>query len=179
MIVDQTGRCTPPHFFRTADAEQAKATGGMIALIPRTDYAQLLAVPGGEPVKDLHMTMAYLGKDVTGMDPTGLQAALDTIQGYFGPVESTVFGYGAFNPNDLEDGCSVYMVQGTDELKDLHEAVERSVRELFPPVPEAHPIWVPHVTAIYGLPVPLSYQGPIVFDTLRLAFAGQDFDFSL
>jgi hypothetical protein len=179
MIVDRHGTSTPKHFFRTADAEQAKATGGMIALIPRTDYAQLLAVPGGEPVEDLHMTMAYLGKDVTGMDPTGLQAALDTIQSYFGPVETTVFGYGAFNPSDAEDGCAVYMVQGTDELRDLHEAVERAVRELFPPIPEAYPVWIPHLTAKYGLPTALNYQGPVVFDRLRLAFAGQDFDFSL
>lgn len=39
-------------------------TGGMVALVPSNDSLVDLAVPGGDPVTELHLTLAYLGDDV-------------------------------------------------------------------------------------------------------------------
>lgn len=159
-----------------ADAEIAKRQGGMIAL--RLREPELLVVPDGEPVDDLHMTISFLGQDVTGMDPTPLLSLLDEIQGHYGPIETSVFGYAAFNPDDPANGCAVYLVQGTDDLEALQRAVRQATRELFPDS-GAHPVWIPHITAKYGLPCALNYQGPVVFDTITLDFAGQHFPFIL
>lgn len=160
----------------SADAEQAKETGGMIAL--RLREPEVLLVPGGEPIEELHMTVAYLGQDVTGMDPTPLLGLLDNIQGQFGPIITEVFGYAAFNPSDPENGCAVYMVQGTEELRDLHSRIDEAARQLFPDS-GAHPVWLPHVTAKYGLPCALNYQGPVTFDKISLDFAGEHHFFNL
>jgi hypothetical protein len=47
---------------RIGNAEQAKGTGGMIALFPRQDDAMNLAIPGGEPPEDMHVTLLYSGE---------------------------------------------------------------------------------------------------------------------
>lgn len=39
-------------------------TGGMVALVPSNDSLVNLVVPGGDPVTELHLTLAYLGEDV-------------------------------------------------------------------------------------------------------------------
>lgn len=39
-------------------------TGGMLALVPANP--NMLLVPGGDPASELHLTLAYLGDDVTG-----------------------------------------------------------------------------------------------------------------
>ena len=176
MIVDYHGTSTPHGFFRNADAEQAKETGGMIAL--RLREPELLVVPDGEPIDDLHMTMAFLGQDVTGVDPTPLLALCDQISGHYGPIDTEVFGYAAFNPSNPEDGCAVYMVQGTEDLRDMQREISRVTLELFPES-GAHPVFIPHVTAKYGLPCALNYQGPVTFDRLTLNFAGQESSFNL
>jgi len=46
---------------RLADVEQARATGGLIALYPRVVDAQTLAIPAGEPQQDLHLSLAVYG----------------------------------------------------------------------------------------------------------------------
>lgn len=53
-------------------------TGGMIALVPSNDSLVNLVVPGGDPVTELHLTLAYLGDDVTGWEP-GYADAIDSI----------------------------------------------------------------------------------------------------
>jgi hypothetical protein len=53
-------------------------TGGMIALVPSNDSLVNLVVPGGDPVTELHLTLAYLGDDVTDWDADTV-AALQNI----------------------------------------------------------------------------------------------------
>lgn len=48
------------------------STSGMIALVP--DNAQQLAVPGGDPAQELHLTLAYLGDNVTAWSPDEIGA---------------------------------------------------------------------------------------------------------
>ena len=45
-------------------ADTGEHTGGMLALVP--DNADALAVEGGDPAGELHLTLLYLGDDVTG-----------------------------------------------------------------------------------------------------------------
>jgi hypothetical protein len=159
----------------TAAGDEGPHTGGMIALVP-ADPDQL-TVAGGDPAEDLHLTLAYLGEDVTGWDDEQRAAVLDAVRQLAEvtpPVEAEVMGHAAFNPTGANDRepCAVYLVSG-DMLPALKgEAAAFDVSE--------HPVFLPHVTAGYGLtPDALSYVGPVVFDRLRVALADEVTDYPL
>lgn len=163
---------------RTADAEQAKATGGMVALYPRMDDAQKLVVPGGEPLEDLHCTVTYLGEDVTGQDPTELLDFLYQLAPQFPPIEANIFGSAIFNSSG-DEPCVVYLVGNNPHMTPLFQQLRRFVSERYPGAAEQHDPWIPHVTAAYGAGVGMDYEGPVVFDRLGLRWPGADQDFIL
>ena len=171
-----------------ADAEQAKSTGGMIALYPRQDDALKLAVPGGEPVEELHVTLAYLGEDVTGLDPEPLITALYGVTDPVTVITARIMGHALFNPDGGDDPeepkepCVVYLVSDSDQIPDLHTQVMNLIEEygVHYPMPKQHNPYIPHITAGYSLPIEaLSYTGPVLFDRVALEFAGQTHDFPL
>lgn len=49
-------------------------TGGMVALVPSNP--NMLRVPNGDPAGELHLTLAYLGDDVTGWQPEDRAAVM-------------------------------------------------------------------------------------------------------
>lgn len=163
---------------RSADAEQAKATGGMVALYPRVADGQKLVVPGGEPLDDLHCTVVYLGQDVQGQDPTELIDHLHYVAPNFGPIEANIFGSGIFNASG-DDPCVVYLVGGSPDITGLFRELKGFVSERYPGAAEQHDPYIPHITAAYGAGVGIDYEGPIVFDRIGLRWPGADQDFIL
>jgi 2'-5' RNA ligase len=160
-------------WYVTADAEQAKSTGGMLALYPRDDYAQQLAIPGGEPPEDLHVTLFYFGEDVTEMPGEAeLAQAASGIADQFSPIVAKVFGHAVFNP-DGDDPCAVYLVGNSQDLGDLHFQLQEVVAPYISQ--DQHAPWTPHVTAGYSTdPSALGYTGDIVFDRCVLKWAGSE-----
>lgn len=53
-------------------------TGGMVALVPSNP--NMLRVPDGDPPEELHLTLAYLGDDVTGWSPEDRTSVLQVAQ---------------------------------------------------------------------------------------------------
>lgn len=151
-------------------------TGGMIALVPRAVDAARMAVAAetAEPVGELHLTLAYLGDDVTGWSPDQretLLANVRSVAGRLGPIEARVMGHAMFNPDghDDRDPCAVYLVADSTELGPLREEMGAHADA------DQHEPFLPHVTAGYGVDLAaLRYTGPIVFDQLRVALAGDD-----
>lgn len=163
----------------TADAEEAKQTGGMVALYPRTHDAETLAVKGGESVDDLHMTVVYLGKDVSGQSPDELITELDDLSSQFSKIEADVFGIAQFNP-DGEEPCMVYIVGGSPDISELFRKLKTFVEDRYPGAKEQHDPYCPHVTAGYDLkPEQVTYTGPVTFDRLGLSWAGETHFFDL
>lgn len=175
---------------RVADARQH---GGMIAAVPREDCAQLLAVPGGEPVEELHLTLVYLGDDVTGQSPDGVERLTAQFASENPAIPARVFGHALFNPqpavplhddtNEAPEPCAVYLVndQAGQEtpLTGLQGELATEATRVFD-LPRQHRPFTAHVTAGYGLDVAeLDYVGDIVFDRLRLAFGGNHTDYPL
>jgi hypothetical protein len=150
-------------------------TGGMIALVPANPDE--LTVEGGEPAEEIHLTLAYLGEDVTGWGPDERAAVLDHVRGWAAdtaPIEADVMGWALFNPTGANDRepCAVHLVSG-DGLPDAKGAMrDHDASE--------HPVFLPHVTAGYGVPLDaLSFIGPVVFDRVRVALGMDVVDFDL
>lgn len=161
-------------------------TGGMIALIPADPGA--LAVSGGDPADQLHLTLAYLGDDVSQMS----DATRDALKGHVAamsrgvpPIDARIMGHALWNPdggpNGDKDPCAVYQVQHNPRIADTREyALEGAARHLGADMPEQHPGFLPHVTAGYGLtPDALEYAGPVQFNAIRLALGNEVTDFPL
>lgn len=173
------GRHLEHHMHKTADAEQAKQTGGMVALLPRLADAQNMVVPGGEPLEDLHCTIVYLGEDVSGQDPTELITQLDYVSANFAPIEANIFGIAQFNPSGPEP-CMVYLVGDAPDITGLFRELKDFVANRYPGSAEQHDPFTPHITAGYGLtPDQVTYTGPVLFDRLTLHWAGAEHDFPL
>jgi 2'-5' RNA ligase len=173
-----------PQFIHKADAEVAKQSGGMIALYPRLDDAHKIAVPGGEPIEDIHLTLAYLGEDVGDLDPSALYHAVATIVDNVTVITARIMGYALFNPDGGADGdkdpCAVYLVGDSEQIPDLHNDIQHAVEENFPDAPPQHKPFIPHITAGYDLDIAnLDYTGPILFDRVGFDFAEENHFFPL
>jgi hypothetical protein len=172
--------CRDPAATMTTMAEEH--TGGMIALIPRAEDCAQLIVPGGEKLDQLHLTLAYLGDDVSEMPPmmrnSVVAAAANAAASYPG-IEARVMGHAVFNPDGHEgrEPCTVYLVGDSnliDYLRmDLLDSLAADIRAL------QHRPFLPHITARYGAAKKLDFTGPIAFDRLSVALGGETYDFPL
>jgi 2'-5' RNA ligase len=166
---------------KDASAEQSKKTGGMIALYPRRSDLENLLVddPKAEPIEDLHMTVIFLGEDVTGQDPTELISQLDYVSQNYSPIEAQAFAHALFNPKG-DEPCAVYLIGDNIDLVDLYDDLKRYVTEHYPGSKEQHPVYTPHITAGYGIGIDkLEYTGPVLFEKIGLRWPDHDQDWTL
>lgn len=157
----------------TKKADEPKHTGGMVALLPDDDTAGHLLISGdkAEARDDLHLTVVYLGDDVTGWTPARRDRVLAdarALAARTGPVDGTAMGHSVFNPNGDggHDPATVYLIS-TGDVQPLRDGLERHNASEFP-------TFLPHVTAGYGLnPSRLSYTGAVRFDRLLVAIGDE------
>jgi len=165
-----------------ADAEVAKSTGGMIAIYPSQDSLDELVIPGGEPREDMHITLCYLGEDVSGLTSSyAAQNLAEDIAMWLNPLVCRVFAHATFNPDNHEgrESCAVYLVGDSDELPVLYADLQAGIGALYE-IPRQHTPWCPHITAGYGkTAADLTFTGEIVLDRIALKWAGESFDYSL
>lgn len=173
-----------PTTIALAGAEQERSTVGFIALVPDAASASRLAlgVADAEKPADLHLTVLFLGEDVTGWSSQIRQRVVDAVRAVAkstlpGPVHARAWSHATFNPDGGQDGeskpCAVYLI-GAPELPALHEKMGRKVQRVlgegFHP---QHSPYVPHVTVGYNMAAgDLSYTGPVTFDRLVVSLAG-------
>jgi len=169
--------------------------GAMIALMPSEADAKRLGVSGGEKASELHLTLFFLGDDGSSFSEED-RAALtewlgDTFGGSEGPVQARVFGVSHWN-GDGDKPCWVYTVGDDMEndsvsLTDVRETVAYALRKsdgAYLDLPAQHTPWAPHLCAAYTDDLSLAAEmekrlGPVTFDRVRLAFAGDYTDFPL
>jgi len=171
-------------------------TGAMIALVPRDEDAARLAVEGGEAQGELHCTLVYLG-DAVDIDQDvrdDLAAWAREIAKQWSSVEADAFAAALFNP-DGEEPCAVLVLSGND-LDEFHQTALADVSEIYD-LPEQHQPYIPHATLLYFSQVVDGHfltqdgsasvdmvglfdrVGPVVFDRIRLAYAGEITDIPL
>ncbi|QUE25890.1 RNA ligase [Gordonia phage Sanjuju] len=164
------------------EVETAPHTGGMIALLPVAPHA--LAVPGGEPESELHLTLVYLGDDLTETLPewrTGVQASVAAVVTEFGEmhgangVEGAIMGRAAFNEGS-DESCAVYLVEA-DGLTVLRDKLYAALGDRAPA--PTYDAFIPHITAGYGVDTAALYNSvgtPVQFDRVRIAIADDVID---
>ncbi|WNO27319.1 RNA ligase [Gordonia phage Kwekel] len=155
-------------------------TGGMIALLPAE--APQLAVEGGEPAAELHLTLAFLGEDLTDTMPEWragvVSSAVRALEGTEPVVGGSLFGRAEFNPNSEDrEQCAVWLVD-SHALPEIREKLLYALGDRVPP--SDFGAWVPHITAGYGMPADQLPTGlNVTFDRLRIAIAGEVTDVPL
>ncbi|MFI0934587.1 phage minor head protein [Streptomyces sp. NPDC021019] len=188
-------RVTTPESVTAAAAH----TGAMIALMPTDADAERLAlsVPGAEPPGELHLTLYYLGE---GADWSEEQRAelIDGVRTHaleHGLADDVVHGraFGANQWNaDGDSPCWVWSV-GDDPERPQHAPTLESARYAAtyaledrhgPDIPSQHTPHAAHICAVYtGEAWPLeelnARLGPLTFDRIRVAFAGEHTDIPL
>ncbi|MEU1815149.1 phage minor head protein [Streptomyces roseifaciens] len=173
-------------------------TGAMIALMPTRQDAERLALlhPGAEPADELHLTLFFLGKgaDWAPEHRAELIAGLRTRCPDIGhPIAGRAFGANQWNA-DGDEPCWVWAVGDDREnaredeptLETVRWAAMHALEEMRgqPGLPTQHTPWQPHVCAAYtrspALLTAMNQRlGPVRFDRLRVAFAGEYVDIPL
>jgi hypothetical protein len=165
----------------------ASHTGAMIALLPSEQDAARLAMDGGEPVGELHVTLCYMGDaaDYDTQERLSLAASIAQAFRDQAPMEGDAFALSYFNAGnpDIETAL-VYLIGGQD-MERAHATAGLAAYNMFgPKIPDQHRPWAAHVTATYtddldahrGL---VANLGRITFDRVRVAFGDQVYDIPL
>lgn len=144
--------------------------GCILAAYPRPDDAAALAVAGGEPVTDLHLTLVNLGVEANqGAEAELPRRLADLTASPAAPISAQVFGHAVINPNTADFNPSVvYLVGDSPGLVPLRQQVMTLAEQLYR-LPAQHEPWLPHITATYGRSdTGLTYTGTVVFDRVGL-----------
>lgn len=175
----------------TAAADGSHMSGAMIALMPTPEDAGRLAIEGGEAADQLHLTLRYLGKGAD-FDEVARTAIVDSVRILaegMPPITAKIFGAAHWNGNgdepswvwsvgdDPEHGQSLEAAQGLAEEALLNAPMDVEI-------PAPHTPWVAHICAAYSdeldLIIALEERlGPVTFDRIRVAFAGDHTDIPL
>lgn len=123
-------------------------TGSMIAFLPSDPHG--LAVDGGDPPSELHVTCVYMGDDhaaFTAQDRHATAVVLELLG--HGPVQATVTAVQTLGSN--EPPATVMMLDAP-ELHTLRGRIKTALVNAGVPVPEdTYPEYLPHLTLGYGL----------------------------
>lgn len=175
----------------TAAADGSHMSGAMIALMPTPEDAERLAIEGGEAADQLHLTLRYLG-DGSNFDESARAAIVDSVRMLtegMPPITSKIFGAAHWNGNGDEPSW-VWSVGDDPEHGQSLEAAHGMAEEalLMAPMdvelPEPHTPFAAHICAAYSdeldLIIPMEERlGPVTFDRVRAAFAGDYTDIPL
>ncbi|MFZ4160444.1 phage minor head protein [Streptomyces griseoincarnatus] len=183
----------PEHVTAAASDEETEHTGAMIALVPSAEDAERLALDGGEPVDELHLTLWYLGEAAPWTEDQRnelIALVRSRAADLSGPIVGRAFGVNHWNPGS-DDPAWVWAVSDDRDsdgprLEDAHRLVVDALESTHhrPDTPAQHSPWVPHVTGTYTvdtwpLEAMIDRLGPVTFDRVRLAFAGTTTDIPL
>ncbi|MEV6798534.1 2'-5' RNA ligase family protein [Micromonospora rifamycinica] len=130
----------------TESAAAVPAQSCMVCLAIPGDVAAKLAVPGGLPADELHITLAYLGKALTDAQRAQVADIVADVAAAYPPLAGQVGGLGQFPAGD--DGVPVWVpvdVPGLAELR--HDLVQRLTAAGLPV--DGGRGYTPHLTLTY------------------------------
>ena len=160
--------------------------GVMIALFPRPDEAAGAALPGGEEVSELHVTLGHLGRAAE-LPPKWLetlhqQAAAISQQS--GPLVGMLGGLGRFSASESSEGRDViYATPNVVGLTELRQKLAAACAAAGVPFRANHG-FTPHMTLAYidpGAPMPAQRlePRPVHFDSILVCVGPSRWEFPL
>lgn len=168
-------------------------SGAMIALMPVEEDSRRLAIRGGEPFDQIHLTLYYLGEAVK-WSSQDREILVNQVLRYVeesspGYVMGRIFGVSHWNA-DMENPCWVLSIGDLREedrgetslLEDVRSIVSGALDEEV--VPGQHTPWIPHLCLAYTDDLSLAGElqkrlGSVEFDRIRIAFGGEYTDVPL
>lgn len=156
--------------------EKAGHTGTMVALHIPYDVAKEIAIPGGESPESMHITVAYLGKDLTDEQKSGALVACRRIAQKCGPIKALLGGVGRFSASHTSEGKDVvYLSVDSPDLTRMRPMLldELAIEGVAPNNTHGY---VPHVTLAYvdttaSTPLKRFPPMPVEFSCLSLTVA--------
>jgi 2'-5' RNA ligase len=144
-------------------------SGVMVALYPPPEVASRLALEGGEPPEDLHITLSYHGDvdELSDEEISSLHAAVANVAGRTAPIGGELGGYGRFLGSD-EEGDPIWLAL---DAPGLSEARQDLVSELsdYGAEPRSDHGFTPHMTLAYA-PKDGSGLDPVLDDPVLVDF---------
>ncbi|MCM2390187.1 phage portal protein [Streptomyces albipurpureus] len=150
LNMSPAGQTTPPEQRARPSvraAAQVPSGAAMVALYPPADIAERLAVKGGLAAEELHITLAYLGKDLTDDQKATAAVVVAGVAAQHQILAGSIGGLGYFPPGD--DGTTPYFA--TVDVPGLAELRHRLVDALAGagvPADTGHG-FTPHMTLTY------------------------------
>jgi len=161
-------------------AEASAHTGLLVALWLEPEAAAALALSGGEPAENLHVTLAYCG-DVDELGELAVARAIVAVERetwWRGLLEGKVGGYGRFLASDTSDGQDVfYAAVDVPGLVELRNLVANALLEAGCAPSTTHG-YTPHITLSYlepGAPNPVNSlpATPLLFRAVTVMVGGE------
>ena len=134
--------------------QESAQTGAMVALVLPLEVATALAVPGGEPPQDLHITLAFIpnGAELAPDIQHLLQDVVADFAEQWSVVEGRIAGLGRFNATEWSDGKDVvYASLDAPCLPELRQELVAALESAGVEVAHNHG-FSPHVTLAYVEP---------------------------
>lgn len=169
----------------TKQTKAADDTGAMIALYLPSDIAQRLALPGGEPISELHLTLCYLG------DMEEIAENAERLKQFVAEFAATHYlqparigGIGRFNRISDEGTQAVYATVDSPNLPQFRQELVSGAEWSADVEPSRAYGFVPHVTMAYvptDAPMPLQNIEPLEFSfkQISLSIGPERWDYDL
>ncbi|GHO99536.1 hypothetical protein KSF_095840 [Reticulibacter mediterranei] len=166
-------------------------TGMMLAFLLDPETARRLAIPGGEPANELHITLAYLG-DMEDKETDGryrpdtmrepMQRIVSAIASTASPLSGRIAGIGRFAPAET-DTTPVLALVDIPGLAEFRTELVAALDQAGYFVADNHG-YTPHVTLAYidaAAPTPIETvpQVELNFDTVWLCIGDEQIPFKL
>lgn len=160
-------------------------SGMMLAFMLDPATASQLTLPGGEPVDNLHVTLAFLGdKNEVMLDLERLKQEIADFATEAAPLKGTTGGLGRFTPSESSDNASpVIALVNVPGLQAWRAALVERLERIGVAVANDFD-YTPHITLAYidadaPLPVESVPIVPLAFDAICLAIGDDHYYFNI